>query len=137
MPRRRSPLAAAGNLAAESMQLAAAVPPVMAHRLTRMALAGPTLSARDRREFTGMFAEKPLAFAQGWQAMAWQALRVQQELAWSMWRACMPFAWGAGPWRSVTQQAQGAALGLMGQAMGPVRRKAVANAKRLARTPLR
>jgi len=35
-----------------------AAPQVIAHRLTRMALAGPTMSARDRKEFTGMVVEK-------------------------------------------------------------------------------
>jgi hypothetical protein len=36
-------------LARQATELAMAVPQVMAHRLTRMALAGATPSARDRR----------------------------------------------------------------------------------------
>src|SRR5438128_1971363 len=52
-------------------ELAFAVPQVVAHRLTRMALAGPVLSARDRREFHGMGQEKVHAFWQSWFAMGW------------------------------------------------------------------
>src|ERR1700722_19369477 len=46
------------SLAAKSMEVALAVPQVVAHRVTRMALAGPTLSERDRREFQMMVNEK-------------------------------------------------------------------------------
>ncbi len=38
---------------------------------------------------------------------------------------------------SVAIQLQDAALGILGKGLGPVHRKAVANAKRLARTKLR
>ena len=39
------------SLVTKSMELGMAVPVVMAHRLTRMAVAGPTPSVRDRKEF--------------------------------------------------------------------------------------
>jgi len=41
-------------------ELGVAAPQVVSHRLTRMALAGPALNARDRKEFTGMVVEKQL-----------------------------------------------------------------------------
>ena len=50
--------------AVQLAELAWAAPQVVAHRLGRMAQAGPILSDRDRREFTGMVVEKQLAFAQ-------------------------------------------------------------------------
>jgi hypothetical protein len=57
-----------------------------------MALAGPTLSERDRAEFRLMGAEKTAAFAASWNAMALQAFRAQQALwlsfarsLWSLW----------------------------------------------------
>ena len=49
------------SLAMQSAQLAVAVPQVVAHRVTRMAIAGPKLSQRDRKEFALMVAEKESA----------------------------------------------------------------------------
>jgi hypothetical protein len=75
MPSRRR----STNLARQATELAVAVPQVMAHRLTRMALAGPVLSARDRREFHGMAQEKMHAFWQSWFAMGWAVLQGMQQ----------------------------------------------------------
>ena len=58
------------SIARQAAELAVAVPQVIAHRLTRLALAGPAPSARDRREFQRMGAEKAAAFAESWNAMA-------------------------------------------------------------------
>ena len=63
MPARRRPSA---SLSAKTTELALAVPQVVAHRLLRMAHAGPHLSARDRKEFARMIAEKNSAFAESW-----------------------------------------------------------------------
>lgn len=126
------------SLLAKSAELAFAVPQVVAHRVTRMALAGPAVSARDRKEFQRMGAEKAAAFGESWQAMTLQAMRANQALALSFARSF----WSASPrgmldsGRAVAQL-QGAALGVLGKGMAPVHRKAVANAKRLARTRLR
>ena len=57
------------RLAILANELAISVPQVVAHRMARMALAGSPLSARDRREFTGMVNEKLVAFWQSWFAM--------------------------------------------------------------------
>ena len=113
-------------------ELAVAVPQVMGHRLTRMALAGPVPSARDRKEFNRMVSEKNHAFQEACQAMLAQSVRAQQALAsnllWSMWA---PSA------ASAASQMQLATLGILGKGLGPVHRTAVANARRLARTRLR
>lgn len=50
-------------------ELGLAAPQVIAQRLKRMALARPTLSARDRKEFSGMATEKQAAAAQAWMGM--------------------------------------------------------------------
>ncbi len=128
----------ATSLAKRSMELAVATPQVMAHRLTRMAVAGPILSTRDRREFHRMHAEKGVAFSQAWQAMGWHALQTQQR----WWAAMMP-SW-RGPtsaaWLTPTKAAasmQNEALSILNKGLAPVHRTAVANAKRLRGTKLR
>ncbi|GAA6142495.1 hypothetical protein [Hydrogenophaga sp. 5NK40-0174] len=106
---------------AKLAQLGMAVPQVMAHRLTRMAMAGPLLSPRDRKEFTGMVMEKQLAFSQAWMAMAMETWRMQQ--AWAA-------AWFTGQVPSLTA----AVNRIAAKGLAPVHRKAVSNAKRLAKT---
>ena len=118
------------SLAVKMAELAFAVPQVVAHRVTRMAIAGPILSQRDRKEFKLMCAEKKEAFGESWSAMTMQACRANQALAASIFRSFS----SAG---AVTERLQGVALDVLGKGLFPVHRKAVANAKRLARTKLR
>jgi len=126
------------SLAAKAAELAVAVPQVVAHRVTRMALSGPKLSARDRKEFELMMAEKNAAFGESWNAMAQQAARANQALAASFFRSFMSLALGKQPSAaSSAAQLHSAALGVLGKGLAPVHRKAMANAKRLARTRLR
>lgn len=66
----------------------------------------------DTGEFYRMGSEKVLAFHQAWMAMAAQAFLENQKLAQSFWFA---------------------GLSILGSGMAPVRRSAVANAKRLRR----
>jgi hypothetical protein len=68
------------SLSNKCMELAVAVPQVVAHRATRAALAGPIVSERDRKEFQRMLNEKHVAFAQACWEMALQMCRVNQEL---------------------------------------------------------
>ena len=98
-------------LAAQTVDLAFAVPQVLAHRLTRMAMAGATPSARDQREFYRMGTEKVMAFNEAWAAMAMQTWR-------SFW---------------FPTHLSSAALDILGKGMAPYRRRAVANARRLGR----
>jgi hypothetical protein len=124
-------------LAVKAAELAFAVPQVVAHRMTRMALSGPKLSARDRKEFDLMVAEKSAAFGESWNAMTVQTARANQALAASFFRSFLSLARGERPSVSSAAQLHKAALGVLGKGLAPVHRKAVANAKRLARTKLR
>jgi hypothetical protein len=129
---------AKSSLAQQAAELAVAVPQVVGHRMTRLALAGPHLSPRDRKEFARMVAEKNEAFGDAWQAMAVHGARAQQALGASFFASLLAIAHGRrpSPARSVTQL-QHATLGVLGKGMAPVHRKATANARRLARTKLR
>lgn len=127
------------SIATKTAELAVAVPQVVAHRVTRMAIAGPTPSARDRKEFERMVAEKKVAFTQAWQAMASEAVLANQALAQSALRTIWtPTNWGKPAVADeFARQMQGATLGVLGKGLAPVHRKAISNAKRLARTKLR
>ncbi|GAB3658848.1 polyhydroxyalkanoate granule-associated phasin [Ramlibacter alkalitolerans] len=111
------------RLAHQATELAFAVPQVVAHRLTRLALAGPRPNARDQREFHGMAQEKVHAFWQSWFAMGWAMVEASQKA-----------------WLAMLQGARVPLLDVqhvMARGMAPVHRKATANARRLARTSLR
>lgn len=112
--------------ASQLVELGIAAPQVVAHRLARMAAAGTTSSARDRREFTGMVLEKQTAFAQGWMAMWFEAALAQQRFV----LACL----SGTPWSATQALRAGAEWErVLSRGLAPVRRKAVANARRLAR----
>ncbi len=122
------------KLARQTLGLSMAVPQVVAHRVGRMAAAGATPSARDRREFVRMGAEKVAAFYESWAAMGLAALHAQQ----SLWRAVL----GA-PWLGVAGRLPSSAaladqtLRILAQGLAPVHRRAVGNARRLGRTTRR
>lgn len=85
-----------------------------------------------------MVAEKKTAFAEAWQAMAIQSVRANQALATSLFRSLWsPSLKGKPSAGKVAVQVQSAALGVFGKGLAPIHRKAVANARRLARTKLR
>ena len=119
----------ATSTAVKLAELGLAAPQVIAHRLTRMALAGPTISARDRKEFTGMVQEKQAAVAQAWTAMFEEGVRLQQQFALSLLTGATP--------KQHAARAKSAASRIASTGLAPFHRKAVANAKRLARTKLR
>ena len=122
------------SLHAQAFELGIAVPQVIAHRLARMAVAGPSPSARDRAEFRRMGAEKLAAAHEAWTAMATRASLENQKLALE-WMQAVWFPWmrPTPTVRSVSRRLSTAAAGILGQGMSPVRRRAVANAKRLGR----
>ncbi len=84
-----------------------------------------------------MVAEKNEAFGQSWNAMAVQAVRANQALALSMFTSMWLPSRRKPSASTVASQLQRAALGILAKGLEPVHRKAVANAKRLARTKLR
>jgi len=126
------------SLPVQVAELAAAVPQVVAHRITRMALAGPVLSARDRKEFSGMVSEKQAAFMQSWQGMFAAAVRSNQNLALAMSRSLLsPSASHPASSLRLAKQINHSLLKVASEGLRPLHRKATANAKRLARTKLR
>jgi hypothetical protein len=135
MPSRRKPKATSTTV--KLAELAFATPQVMAHRLTRMALAGPVLSQRDHKEFSGMVQEKQMAFVQSWMAMSAETVRVQQSL-FMHWLspARMLTPWSASSGAAATSVLQGAALRIAAKGIAPVHKKAVSNAKRLRKVTL-
>jgi hypothetical protein len=125
------------SLATKLIELSLATPQVVAHRVTRMALAGQAPAARDKKEFELMVAEKKAAFAQSWAAMALQAARANQALALSMFTSMWLPARRRPSAAALAAEIQRAAVGVLSRGLAPVHSKAVANAKRLARTKLR
>lgn len=123
------------SLTVKSMELALSVPQVVAHRVARMTLAGPKLSDRDRKEFQMMVNEKHAAFAQAWSDMAMHAFRANQAFAASMLRFFFtPFSYKKPSAASAAAQVRNAAIGVLGKGLAPIHRKAVSNARRLAKT---
>ena len=100
-----------------------------------MALAGGKQNARDRREFQRMGTEKVGAFYESWAEMYGQMLRIQMKVAATILR----FAWFPGMRSASLPRVDVArsALTILGKGIAPVRRRAVANAKRLNRTRFR
>ena len=117
--RRRSTRRSSPRLSRQATELALAVPQVVAHRLTRMALAGPFPDARDRREFHTMGQEKVHAFWQSWFAMGWAMMEAMQK-----------------SWIAALQGARVPMIDthrILSHGLAPVHKRATANARRLAR----
>lgn len=126
------------SLTAKAAELAVAAPQVVAHRVARMAMAGLSPSPRDRKEFKLMSDEKTAAFHESWNAMAAQAVLANQALAASVARTLWsPSVKGKNSASALAGEMRNAALGVLGKGMAPVHRRAVANAKRLARLKVR
>src|SRR4051812_9826498 len=108
------------SLAIKSAELAFAVPQVVAHRLTRMASAGAVPSARDRKEFHRMGAEKATAFTASWNAMMMQTMRASHAMTMSMMRNMLsPTAMTAASAVAAATEMQNAALGVIGHGLAP------------------
>ncbi|SKA69278.1 hypothetical protein SAMN02745130_00423 [Thiothrix eikelboomii] len=111
-------------------EVAYAAPQVIAHRLTRMALAGANPSAKDQREFYRMGTEKVEAFYESWNAMLLQTLEINQRLWFSFW-----FPWAAPvSSKNPVDQLEQAATQILTSGIKPVHKRAVSNAKRLNKT---
>jgi hypothetical protein len=130
------PSRAQRKLTQQTIALSMAVPQVIAHRVGRMAAAGANPNARDRKEFKQMGAEKTAAFNESWAAMGLAAMKAQQQMAMSMWRAAAMAPWSMakpGSLLPTSSTLARHALQIMSQGMAPVHRRAVGNAKRLGR----
>jgi hypothetical protein len=124
------------KLAEQAFGLSLAAPQVVAHRLARMAASSSTPSARDRREFTLMGAEKVAAFYESWAAMGLAAFTAQQTMLQSMWRSAALLPLGLS--RPASLLPTPAALTahtvrVVSQGLAPVHKRAAGNAKRLGR----
>lgn len=122
------------RLAKQTIELGLALPQVLAHRMTRLALAGLAPSLRDRREFYLMGTEKVAAFYESWNAMLAEMLQANLKLALS------PVFWWWSPWTDTRRlprlglaRSKRTALAILSSGIAPVHRRAVANAKRLGR----
>jgi hypothetical protein len=122
------------SLAAQTIELGVAVPQVIALRTARIAAAGASPSARDRKEFYRMGAEKIAAVNEAWSAMAVQAFWANQKLAVSFLQSLW-FPWARPNFdaKRASRRLTSAGLDILGKGMAPVRRRAVSNAKRLGR----
>jgi hypothetical protein len=139
---RRTTQRNANRLAIQSLELAFAVPQVIAHRTARMLAAGNAPSIADQREFLRMGSEKLEAFAEAWTAMSLQAFDANQRLMlamlrswWTPWIGLPLSPWSAPrlPARAAQRRLQHPGMGLLAAAVAPVHRRAIANAKRLRR----
>jgi hypothetical protein len=121
------------SLARRSSSLALAVPEVVAHRMARGWLAGPSPSQRDRKEFHLMGAEKVAAFYESWAAMFVQNYLATMRLWWSpaWWTTLTGNPRGAA--RRLSSHQRDTALAMMTAGLAPISRRAVANAARLRR----
>ncbi len=124
------------SVSLQSAELAMAVPQVIAHRMMRMALAGPMPSVRDCKEFQMMVNEKHTAFARaGWE-MAMASFHSNHAVAASMFNLFFnPFSKKSSA--AVGANIRNATIGVFNKGLAPVHRTAVSNAKRLAKTKLR
>jgi len=84
-----------------------------------------------------MGAEKMTAFAESWNAMTIRALRANWEAVASFWRSYWMFCLTGKISPSTRSHLHNAVYRVLNSGIGPVHRRAVANAKRLARTSLR
>jgi hypothetical protein len=85
-----------------------------------------------------MVNEKHAAFAEAWEGMAMQGFRAGQALMASTLRSAFtPFSYRTPSAASIAAQVQTAAIGMLCQGLAPIHRKAVSNARRLAKTRLR
>ncbi|MDO5693136.1 MAG: hypothetical protein Q4G70_11790 [Pseudomonadota bacterium] len=129
------------RLQRDAAQMAAAVPQVVAHRVGRMMTAGVLPNGRDQQEFYLMGAEKVAAFHESWMAMSHQTLAAQQQFTmWWMqtwWKVALGGWMNPPTFQHLSTSAQKRLLGSMldvtHHGITPVRRRAVANARRLSR----
>ncbi len=151
-----NPFLAWTDLAWKVGEMSMASAQVIAHRTTRMALAGPNPDARDQREFTRMGQEKIDAATESAQAMGLQLLNMNLRFGAQVFRhmvtggaAMMSLATSRDAGQFVTRQAklaqaaaQSAAtaaqlshstIRLAAHGLKPIHARATANARRLGK----
>jgi hypothetical protein len=129
--RRRTRKHDAWSTTLKTAELAWATPQVVAHRLGRMAVAGPLMSSRDTEEFTRMWSEKVTAFGDSWTAMTFKGFAANQAVMSSLMRGLWN-PWHAASSLKTMSHLQDATWGVLAAGLHPVHRAAVANARRLS-----
>ncbi len=118
-------------------QLAMAAPMVVVQRMTRMALAGAAPSASDRKEMNRMSAEKIAAFVELWNTTATRMTRAYMNFGFDVMRlAWSPWYRTGGLVNAAAARLGDAATTSMQGSFAPMRRRAVANSRRLGRKGL-
>ncbi len=133
----QSPARKFRSLSTKVAQITIAVPQVIAHRTLRLAMAGPLLSERDRKEFRLMGSEKVIAFSESWGRMAIHLLRVNHKIAMSLLSPWRLLSLKNKPTTALLTQMQTATLEVLDKGVGPLHRGTTANARRLSKTRLR
>lgn len=132
MATRRS--SASTTLAKTALELSAAAPLVVAHRVNRLLAAGPHMSTRDLNECMLMGSEKVIAFYQSWGAMWLQACQLQASLMMSMWTPFPMTTRGAKKtWNQAVSRNTEAIAKILSAGLKPVHSTALSNSRRLAR----
>ena len=119
----------------QAVEMAFAVPQVIMRRLTRMALAGSKPSARDRKEFQRMGAEKIAAFVESWGKMSAQAARNSRTLTSALLKSMV--SPNPKSQSNAARQISKATVDIVEKGLAPVHRRVVANEKRLSRAKKR
>lgn len=157
-PMRRGKRSNTTRSVTKMVELAVAAPRVIATRSARMLAAGANPGAADRAEFSKMYVEKGQAFWESLFAMGAQMAKVNQEFArtaalqwWRLWttpwflsarapsigsfNALNPLSHATAllP-RPSERQRRRAVSRLVDAGLGPIHKRATANARRLSRT---
>ena len=120
------------RLAQETAQTLAAVPWVMAMRLTRLAIPG---APGNQREAAGMVTEKWLASIAAAQAMTVQLWMQPWQIAQAFWTASLAGVPGSAAQRHALERAVAPLLtgdAVLRAGLAPVRKKVLANQRRLS-----
>lgn len=121
---------AARALGTQIAEIGAAVPSVVARRMTRMAIAGVNLTAADKRELALMSSEKVEATWESWHAMTKNVWALNTAALQSYMAFYMPWAFTA----KALPTGPDALLNLLGAGLRPYQRTVKANRQRLGRT---
>lgn len=113
-------------------ELAAAVPTVITHRMAMMLTSGLNPTVAENREFSRMWSEKASAFSESNTGMWWQGLRYQQALLLNLTKFWLSA--NSSPQTLTSNMLRSHALAqeeVLKQGLRPLRKSAMANAKRL------
>jgi hypothetical protein len=115
-------------------EISFAAPQVIAHRVARMAQAGPSPGARDQKEFVRMGQEKAEAFVESMWGMGLRIGQAQVAMAASMFAQWLRLASSV---TFPTPMWTSAMPSLVATGLRPVHRRVTANARRLGKVPAR